>query len=92
LHIDTMVLFSALAKGMEQVIYPREACSYHITHESGWEPGNAVEQLQFYNKRPSLDWWVVDAAGRQIVKDASNFDMNREDWGLRDAELKEIKG
>lgn len=92
LHIDTMALFSAMAKGIEQVIYSPEMCSYHIAHSGGWEPGNAVEQLQFYNKRPSLDWWVVEAAGRQILKDQSNFDMNSPTWGLKNVELKEISG
>jgi hypothetical protein len=65
-------------------------CSYHIAHKGGWEPGNAVEQLQFYNKRPSLDWWVVQAAGRQIVQDNSNYDMNSKDWGLNNINLEEI--
>ncbi len=92
LHIDTMALYAAIAQGIEQVIYPREMCSYHIAHDSGWEPGNAVEQLQFYNKRPSLDWWVVEAAGRQIIQDKSNFDMNSDDWGLKNVILQEIKG
>lgn len=92
LHIDTMALYSALAKGIEQVVYPMQMCSYHIEHSGGWEPGNAVEQLQFYNKRPSLDWWVVEAAGRQIMKDKSNFDLNSEDWGLNNVNLQEIKG
>ncbi len=92
LHIDTMALYAAIAQGIEQVIFPREMCSYHIAHEGGWEPGNAIEQLQFYHKRPSLDWWVVEAAGRQIVRDKSNFGMNSYDWGLKNVELKEIKG
>ncbi|MDG1332092.1 MAG: hypothetical protein P8P74_07170 [Crocinitomicaceae bacterium] len=92
LHIDTMGLYSALAQGIEQIVFPGEMCSYHIAHSGGWEPGNAVEQLQFYHKRPSLDWWVVEAAGRQIVKDNSNFDMNSDDWGLKNINLKEING
>lgn len=92
LHIDTMALFSALAQGIEQVIYPGEMCSYHMAHAGGWESGNAVEQLQFYNKRPTLDWWVVKEAGEQILKDKSNFDMNSENWGLKNVNLQEIKG
>lgn len=92
LHIDTMALYAAIAQGIEQVIYPREMCSYHIAHDGGWEPGNAVEQLQFYNKRPSLDWWVVEAAGRQIIKDKSNFNINSSDWGMKSVKLKEICG
>lgn len=90
LHIDTMALYAAIAQGIEQVIFPQEACTYHIAHGGGWEPGNAVEQLQFYHKRPSLDWWVVEAAGRQIIRDKSNFEMNSPTWGLKDIELREI--
>ena len=92
LHIDSMALFSAIAQGIEQVVYPPEMCSYHMAHSGGWESGNAVEQLQFYHKRPSLDWWVVFDAGRQIVKEGSNFKLNSDDWGLRNMHLKEIKG
>lgn len=92
LHIDTMALYAAIAQGIEQVIYPREMCTYHMAHDGGWVPGNAVEQLQFYHKRPSLDWWVVEAAGLQIVKEKSNFDMNSSDWGLNNVELEEIRG
>lgn len=92
LHIDTMAIYAAIAQGIEQVIYPRQMCSYHIAHEGGWEPGNAVEQLQFYNKRPSLDWWVVEAAGQQIVREKSNFNMNSSNWGLKNVTLKEIRG
>ena len=92
LHIDTMALFSAIAKDIEQVIFPQNMCSYHIAHAAGWDPGNAVQQLQFYHKRPSLDWWVVADAGRQIIQDKSNFDMNSEDWGLKNTVLEEIKG
>jgi hypothetical protein len=92
LHIDTMALYAAVAQGIEQVIYPQEMCSYHIAHASGWEPGSAVEQLRFYNKRPSLDWWVVEAAGREIIQNKSNFDMNSEDWGLKNVNLQEIEG
>ena len=92
LHIDTMALYAALAKDIEQVVFPKDMCSYHIVHASGWEPGNAVEQLQFYHRRPSLDWWVVEAAGRQIIQDKSNFDLNAEDWGLKNTILQEIKG
>lgn len=92
LHIDTMALYAAIAQGIEQVIFPREMCSYHIAHEGGWEPRNAVEQLQFYNKRPSLDWWIVEAAGRQIVKEKSNFNMNSSDWGMKSVKLEEISG
>lgn len=91
LHIDTMGLFSALAQGIEQVIYPEEMCSFHIAHKGGWEPGNAVEQLQFYHKRPSLDWWVVRDAGQHIVKNKSNFDLNTKDWGLNNINLEEIE-
>ena len=92
LHIDTMALFSAVAQGIEQIVYPQEMCSYHMEHAGGWESGNAVDQLRFYNMRPTLDWWVVEAAGRQIITDRSNFNMNSKNWGLKNVKLQEFIG
>lgn len=92
LHIDSMALFSAAAQGLEQVIYPKEMCSYHIAHAGGWEAGDAVEQLKFYHKKPTLDWWLVELAGRQIIREKSNFGINSPDWGLNKAELREMSG
>ncbi|NVK65500.1 MAG: hypothetical protein HWE22_12990 [Flavobacteriales bacterium] len=92
LHIDSMALFSAAAQGIEQVIYPQEMCSYHMAHAGGWELGDPVEQLQFYHRKPSLDWWVVEAAGRQIMKEKSNYGVNTVNWGLNNIELKELSG
>lgn len=92
LHIDSMALYSAIAQGIEQVIYPPEMCTYHIAHDGGWESGDALDQLRFYHKRPTLDWWLVYSAGRQIIRENTNFDLNSSDWGLKNIELEEIKG
>lgn len=92
LHIDSMCLYACIAQGMDQVIFPPEACSYHIEHTGGWEISDPVEKLRFFEKKPSLEWWAVSEAGRKIIKEKSNFNINSENWGLADKELKELNG
>lgn len=91
LHIDSMLLFSAAACGIEQKIFPVEACTYHMAHDGGWEFADPIEKLHFYSKKPSLEWWAVWDAGRKIVVEQSNFGINSPEWGLNDVELREIQ-
>lgn len=90
LHIDSMGVFEAAAKGLKQVILPPEKCTYHIAHEGGWEFTNPIEKLYFFQKKPSLEWWSVWMAGSKIVHEKSTFGVNKPDWGLNNHELKEI--
>jgi hypothetical protein len=91
LHIDSMGLFSALACGMKQEIFPTEACTYHMEHAGGWNMDDPIEKLHFYSKKPSLEWWAVWDAGRTIVEQKRNFGINSASWGLNDKELVEIR-
>ena len=91
LHIDSMGLFSAAAKGIEQEIFPMDACTYHIAHTGGWEFADPIEKLAFFSKKPSLEWWAVWQAGLKIVREKSNFNFNSENWGLNNVDLKEIE-
>ncbi|MBK8659430.1 MAG: hypothetical protein IPN22_11325 [Bacteroidetes bacterium] len=52
IHIDTMALIAAKSLGLKQVIFPTEACTYHIEHTNGWETLSAVERLKFIHDKP----------------------------------------
>ncbi|MFT5779508.1 MAG: hypothetical protein ACI837_002467 [Crocinitomicaceae bacterium] len=90
LHIDSMGVFEAAARGLKQEIMSRDECTYHISHRGGWEFADPIEKLHFYAKRPSLEWWSVWVAGNKIVKEKSTFGINDSNWGLNQVELKEI--
>lgn len=90
LHIDSMALFEAAAKGIQQEVFPKSACTYHIAHTGGWEFADPIEKIQFYKDKPSLEWWAVWVAGNKVVKEKSTFGINSQDWGLNNIELKEI--
>lgn len=90
LHIDSMGVFEAAARGLTQEIFPAALCTYHIAHEGGWEFADPIEKLHFYSKKPSLEWWSVWVAGSKIVREKSTFGINSSNWGLKDVELKEI--
>ncbi len=92
LHIDSMALFEAAAKGIQQEVLPAKACTYHIAHTGGWEFADPIEKIQFFAKWPTLEWWSVWVAGNKIVREKSTFGINRENWGLNDQELREIEG
>lgn len=90
LHIDSMGLFAAAAMGIEQVIFPPELCTYHISHTGGWEFQTPREKVLFYANKPVLDWWAVYLLGIELIEKKQKFDFNSENWGLKNIELEEI--
>lgn len=90
IHVDSMALTACIALGMEQYIFPREACTYHIHHEDGWSAMSPIELIRFIEKRPSLDWSVFYEAGKRIIRERSSFGLNGPDWGFAKIEFKEI--
>ena len=90
LHIDSMALFAAVASGMKQIVFKPEACTYHISHGGGWNIMDPEDKLRFYSKFPCLEWWAVYDAGRSIMKENSNYKINKNNWGLLEEHLEEI--
>jgi hypothetical protein len=91
IHIDSMGVLAAAAQGMKQIIFAGEECTYHMEHSGGWEFGNPIEKIHFYTKKPMLDWWTVREAGLHIMQNKSKFNLNKEDWGMRNIDLKEYR-
>lgn len=81
IHVDSMGLWSACALGMEQVIFPFQACVYHIDHENGWESDDVIKTIKFLSDKPSLDYSIVHRAGMKMVESKTNWGLNKEDWG-----------
>lgn len=87
IHIDSMALWAASALGKKQIIFPYDACVYHIYHEDGWESTDALRTIKFLENKPCLDYSIVFKGGMQIIKERKHWGMNRPDWGLADLEL-----
>lgn len=90
IHIDSMGLLAATALGFKQVIFDPKECTYHIEHTGGWEFKNPIDKIQFYTKKPMLDWWTVREAGLHLIETKSTFNLNKPNWGLQDHKLQEI--
>ncbi|MEM9022213.1 MAG: hypothetical protein AAGB22_00630 [Bacteroidota bacterium] len=90
LHIDSMGLLAANACNIKQVIFPYQACTYHIRHVNGWEFDSPRERVLFFTNKPVLDWWSVYSWGKDILEKGERFNFNRPDWGLANEELEEI--
>ncbi len=90
IHIDSMGLLAAAASNLKQVIFAGEQCSYHIEHKGGWEFKNPIDKIHFYTTRPMLDWWTVRQAGLYMIQNKAKWNLNKENWGMKDIELREI--
>lgn len=89
IHIDSLAIYSAYATGMKQVILHPEECTFHVSHEDGWERANPIKKLFQDIERPMLDWSSVEQAGLYLLREKIALEVNEENWGLMDFELKE---
>ncbi len=89
IHIDSMGIWAANAVGLQQFILPYDAPIYHIDHEDGWESKDAVKTIKFLESKPCLDHTIVHRAGLQIVRQKTSWDINDENWGMKNEDLQE---
>lgn len=90
IHIDSMALWSAVAVGLKQYILPFEAPVYHIDHEDGWESKDAIRTIKFLESKPCLDYSIVHRAGLQIIDEKRTWNINDENWGMKNITLEEF--
>jgi hypothetical protein len=90
LHVDSLGLIAAAALGYRQQVFPREACTYHIDHPSGWEALSPLEKVRFLEKRPALDYSLVYEVGREALAKRAAPVLNGNNWGLADETLNEV--
>jgi hypothetical protein len=90
LHIDSMVLISALSLGMKQVVFKANSVTYHIHHKDGWSGfENPMGMINFLIKRPSLDWYSISVAGLNLIERKENWNINKANWGYNDIDFEE---
>jgi hypothetical protein len=89
IHIDTLGLIAASSLGYKQHVFPREACTYHIDHPSGWNSMGPLEKIRFLEKRPGIDYGLVFEVGLSVLKKKMSLSLNRDDWGFADRRFHE---
>ena len=88
-HLDMLVLIAAWLKGKKQIILPIACCSYHITHEDGWDFDDPIRNLYKDISRPRLDWRTVKHLAAIFAKAQKTLDLNPENWGYPDHDFEE---
>lgn len=91
IHIDTMALWSCVALGMKQEIFPYYACVYHIDHYNGWESDDVIKTIRFLADKPSLDYSIIHRGGMKMVENGTNWGLNKEDWGWANEQFQEYE-
>jgi hypothetical protein len=87
IHIDSLALWSAVAAGKKQFIFPYNACVYHIYHEDGWESNDVLKTIRFLENKPCLDYSLVHKAGMQAIEKQQAIKLNKPNWGFADFDL-----
>ena len=90
IHVDSLGIIAAAARGYRQHIFPRTACAYHIDHSQGWEAMTPMEKIKFSEERPGLGYGVVWETGIYAIERGIRLDLNAEDWGFRGMEFEEF--
>lgn len=90
IHVDTLCLVAARALGMRQVVFPTEACTYHIDHPAGWSSMGPVEKLKFLEQRPGIDFGILLEVTYDLLEHGKALGINGPDWGYNTTELEEI--
>jgi len=90
LHVDSLGLIAAASLGYRQHVFPREACTYHIDHSAGWQAMSPLEKVKFLEKRPALDYHLVQEVGLYALTKGDPLGLNPANWGYAHAELPEF--
>lgn len=87
IYLDGLLLHAAHAAGLKQTILRPPQRIYHIEHSLGW----AVTQ-DTIAERPSLDYRKdYLPLCQEMLQNGQTLNVNSEDWGLRDRELREYE-
>lgn len=89
IHIDSIAIIYARILGLNQIIYSHKSCTYHISHDNGWENLDPLEKLELDLKRPMIDWSTVESMAKKMLRERKILSYNKPNWGLNDKQLKE---
>ena len=90
IHVDTLGIVAARALGMQQVVFPAGACTYHIDHPTGWSSMGPIEKLKFLEERPGIDFGVLQEVTYFLLEKHQKLGINPPNWGFADENLEEI--
>lgn len=90
IHIDSLALYAAVSENIKQVVLPPSFCTYHVSHEDGWEQGDPFRKLIKDIERPMLQWDTVYRIGEILIKGEQKLQLNPPNWGLADHQLEEV--
>ena len=89
IHIDSLAIYVAYASGLKQRILNWKSCTYHISHDNGWELMDPVKKIYFDIEKPMLDWSTVYQLAKKMIKEQKPILINKPNWGLNNENLKE---
>jgi len=91
LHVDSLALIAAAALGYRQMVFPRDACTYHTVHSQGWtDDMPPLDRLRFVERRPSIDYALLRELGLDRLRRRAGFGLNRSDWGYANTAFEEF--
>ena len=91
LHIDSLGLGMAVAKGIRQIILPQKQCIYHMTHHNGWEDTHVLKKLHTDLAAPRIDYNTLKTILYQMIVEKNTVSLNNNHWGWAKKTLQEIR-
>ncbi len=89
-YVDGLACHAASACGLQQVVFPPEACVYHIDHAGGWMSMSIMEKIQMMDRKPTMDAALCGEAIDWMHANNSPLPVNDEKWGCADEIFDEI--
>lgn len=89
IHVDTLGLIAAVSIGYRQHTFPKEACTYHIDHPTGWSSMSVREKIRFLEERPGIDYGLVFETAMVALQEKKGLRINLPTWGFADQVLEE---
>jgi hypothetical protein len=87
MHIDSLLVFSAIGLGLEPVILRSPMRLYHIDHGKSWSATRLDEQFRDFVRHPWIDYGLVHAVRQYCFFERKPILFNEADWGFADEEL-----
>ncbi len=90
-HIDSLGVYAARIDGAKEIVLKSSQRFYHIEHASGWTP---EQNDELYGRMGHLGVPMLTYV--DLMKETEKFythgiDYNKEDWGLMNAKLREVR-
>jgi hypothetical protein len=93
LHLDSVFCQMAHHSGVREAMLGRRCHAYHMDHESGWSPQEAIRLVRRMEdlRVPVVDRELYSAWVATMRRQGGTIIFNGEDWGLDKENLTEIE-